>query len=174
MGIWWNPWEVILHNFVMIKYSISAEFHFIGTKIRGCLTNFYGPFKFAQKHAFIESLTDIKEWVVTRHWMVGGDFNLIKFLKEKKGCQITLGQISETFSKKIYDLDLVDVITTNSLYTWSNQRSGDRNIASHLDRFMLSECILIEGGDLAALVLPTAGSDHWSISLEWRPGENLW
>ena len=49
VGIWWNPREVSLHNFVTTKYSISAEFHFIGTKIRGCLTNVYGPFKFAQK-----------------------------------------------------------------------------------------------------------------------------
>jgi len=99
---------------------------------------------------------------------------LIKCLEEKKGGQITLGKISEVFSKKIFDLDLVDVETTNNLYTWSNKRSRYRHIVSRLDRFLLSKCLLTEGGDLATLVLPTAGSDHWPISLEWRRlGENL-
>ena len=68
----------------------------------------------------------------------------------------------------------MDVATTNNHYTWSNKRSGDRHIASRLDRFLSSECLLTKGGDSAALVLPTAGSDHWPISLKWRwPGENL-
>jgi len=106
--------------------------------------------------------------------VVGGDFNIIRCLEEKKGGQIILSKISEGLSRKINELELVDLETTNNLYTWSNKRTGDRHIASRLDRFLLSEPILMEGGELVALVLPTAGSDHWPISLEWRrPGENM-
>ena len=51
---------------------------------------------------------------------------------------------------------------------------GDRGIAYRLDRFLVLESIMLNGGELKALVLPSAGSDHWPIKIEWENvGSNL-
>lgn len=44
---------------------------------------------------------------------------------------------------------------------------GERRIASRLDHFLVSESIMVGRGEIGATVLPTVGSDHWPIFLEW-------
>ena len=43
LGILWNPRVVTLSNFFSTNCSISADFHILGTKVRGIITNVYGP-----------------------------------------------------------------------------------------------------------------------------------
>ena len=74
----------------------------------------------------------------------------------------------------IDNLELIDVRTNNDTFTWNNKRMGDRGIACRLDHFLVSESIMINGGDLKVSVFPLAGSDHWPIKLEWENvGANL-
>ena len=61
----------------------------------------------------------------------------------------------------------MDVRTNNGTFTWNKKRIGDRGIAFWLDRFMVSESIMMNGGELRAVVLPSAGSYHFPIKLEW-------
>ena len=84
MGILWNPQIVTLSGFLTTTFSILAEFHILGTCIRGFISNVYGPSKANQKQAFIESITDRKTLAQNRAWIIGGDFNLIRNLDEKK------------------------------------------------------------------------------------------
>ena len=49
LGIIWNPQVVTLSGFFTTNCSISADFHILGTRIRGILTNVYGPLKVDQK-----------------------------------------------------------------------------------------------------------------------------
>ena len=105
---------------------------------------------------------------------MGGDFNLIRSLEEKKGGIRNLSGISNDFILLIEELHLVDVSTPNGFYKWQNKHSGQRHIASRLDRFLVLEPIMNGEGDIGAFILPGAGSDHWTIGLEWsRPGEFL-
>ena len=85
LGILWNPWIVTLSGFLTTTFSISAEFHILGDRIQGFISNVYGPSKADQKQAFIESITDLKILAQNRAWIIGGDFNLIRNLEEKKG-----------------------------------------------------------------------------------------
>jgi len=41
-------------------------------------------------------------------------------------------------------------------------------VASRLDRFLVSEEVSRGGGGVNASVLPSAGSDHWPISIQWE------
>ena len=174
MGIWWDPDKIELEAFMATRHSISGKFHLIGSEIRGIISNIYGPFQVQYKIAFIDSIGKLADWVGDRIWIMGGDFNLIKSLEEKKGGVRSLYDSSLRFGECIEKLNLIDMRTNNSLFTWNNKRTGDRNISSRLDRFLLSESILRAGGELNAVVLPMAGSDHWPIRLEWkRVGENL-
>ena len=66
LGILWNPHVVTLSGFLDTNCTISADFHILGTRIRGFISNVYGPPKVVQKQAFIESLTDLKTLVQNR------------------------------------------------------------------------------------------------------------
>ena len=88
---------------------------------------------------------------------------MVRIPEEKKGGIRNLNPISEYFNEVIANLDLVDVRMSNSIYTWNNKRTRDRSIACRLDHFLVLESIMMEGGELIAVVPPLAGSDHWPI-----------
>ena len=73
-----------MSGFFTTNCSISADFHILGTRIRGIITNVYGPSKVDQKQKFIESLSNLKMIINSMAWIIGGDFNLIRNLGEKK------------------------------------------------------------------------------------------
>ena len=112
------------------------------------------------------------DWVGQDHWVIGGDFNLIRSLEEKKGGVRNLSGITQAFNMVIEELHLVDIQTTNGFHTWQNKHSGQRHIASCLDRFLVSESVMNGEGDIRAYIMPGVGSDQWPICLEWaRVGE---
>ena len=92
---------------------------------------------------------------------------MIRSLEEKKGGVRTISAATNLFNEFIEDLNLVNIGTTNGMFTWKNKRTGDRHIASRLDRFLVSEQVVTGRGDVGASVLTSAGSDHWPINLEW-------
>ena len=63
IGIIWNPSGLSLTNFMATKFSISVEFHILGTNSKGFLTNVYGPFKLASKQLFLRSLQNMSNLV---------------------------------------------------------------------------------------------------------------
>eukprot|EP00253_Pinus_taeda_P023386 PITA_23386 len=77
------------------------------------------------------------------------------------------------FKDFIQSNQLIDIQTSNGTYTWTNKRRGIHNIASRLDRFLISDNVIHLGGDFHASILPQGGSDHWPIMLQWtRPGKH--
>ena len=148
LGILWNPNIVTLLGFLTTTFSISANFHILGTCIHGFISNFYGPSKVDQKQDFIESITDLKTLAQNRAWIIGGEFNLIRNLDEKKGGICSLNLASTMFNNTISDLDLIDVRMTNDIFTWNNKQSGDRGIACRLNRFLLSKPVMMAGGNI--------------------------
>ena len=66
--------------------------------MKGVVTNVYGPFQPSQKATFLEEIRHTKEWVGREHWIIGGDFNLIRSLEEKKGGVRSLSNISASFN----------------------------------------------------------------------------
>ena len=98
-------------------------------------------------------------------WILGRDFNLVRNLGEKKGGIQKLNPISEYFNEVIANLELVDVRMTNGTFTWNNKRTGDRGITCHLDWFLVFESIMMAGGELSVVVLPSLSSDNWPLDL---------
>ena len=163
----WNPNLVSLYGFLSTCFSMSCFYKIIGTSQVGFLSNVYGPSQSSRKLEFLDSLHGLKEEANGLSWILGGDFNIIQSLEEKKGGLRRMTQVNELFNQTIEDLSLVDLRTANSTFTWHNNRTGDRSIACRLDRFLISEDIMMGGGQLSAVVLPSAGSDHWPIRLDW-------
>jgi len=69
---------------------------------------------------------------------MGGDFNSILSLEEKRGGLARLGPSSELLRQNIDLLHLSDVKPLNGLFTWNNQRVGNDVISERLDRFLVS------------------------------------
>ena len=154
LGILWNPNQVSLTNFVASRNMLSGHFHILGTSIRGVVTNVYGPFQLARKTAFLEEIRNMEEWVGEDYWLMGGDFNLIRSMEEKKGGIRVITGTNHAFNRVIEDLHLVGIQTPNDFHTWQNKRSRKRHIVSPLDRFLVLESILSGEGDLGACVMP--------------------
>jgi hypothetical protein len=85
LGILWNPNLVRLSNFVTSRNMLLTCFHVLGMTVQWVLTNVYGHFQLARKPSFLEELRSLKALVGQEHWIISGDFNLIRSLEEKKG-----------------------------------------------------------------------------------------
>jgi hypothetical protein len=60
----------------------------------------------------------------------------------------------------------VDIRTSNGQFTWNNKINLHHQVATRLDRFLVSESIILQGLALEGNILPWGGSDHWPVRLE--------
>jgi exonuclease III len=165
LAMLWNPTTVLLDNFFTSKWTITTSFRLIGSNKQGYITNVYGPPRPGDKEAFLQHLEWVAEHLGPQRWILGGDFNMITGLEEKNGGNRSLGNDNMLFNRTIGLLNLIDVETDNGLFTWSNRRSGAQHVSSRLDRFLISEAIMMDGLAWNATVIDTPGSDHWPILL---------
>jgi len=173
LSIVWNPQILLLQDFHATHHFIKATFHLTGTDIHGLLTNTYFPQDLHHKLEVLDTLTDLNYSRQFPLWISGGDFNIITHLEEKKGGHMKLEDDNTGFKDIIRSNQLIDIQTSNGTYTWTNKRRGVHNIASRLDRFLISDNAIHLGGDFHASILPQGGSDHWPIMLQWtRPGKH--
>ena len=91
---------------------------------------------------------------------------MITLLREKNGGLYHLEGDNLAFCQLIQDLNLVDLDTNNGIYTCNNRRGGQNQIASRLDRYLLSKNLMQERWNIENTILPAAGSDHWPNSIK--------
>jgi hypothetical protein len=80
--------------------------------------------------------------------------------EEKRGGKKCLEQDNEKFQELIENIRLGDIENGNGTYTWTNKRSSHQQIAYRLDRFLLSETLLLEAPLVDSSILTKASSDH--------------
>jgi len=147
-------------------------FHITGTNIHGNLTNVYFPQEVGNKIALINTIEALRLSIMHPLWIIGGDFNMITKLEEKRGGRVRIDQENVHFKDFIQNNSLIDLQFCNGIQTWSNRRAGKYQIASKLDRFLITDNSVHLGGDIATAILPYSGSDHWPISLQWQRPDN--
>lgn len=95
-------------------------------------------------------------------------------MDEKRGGRLNSNSDDGLLRNFINSNWLMDIPTNNGIFTWTNKRTGTHQIASRLDRFLISDNATKVGGEFTASIIPCSGSDHWPIELQWnRPGNNL-
>ena len=67
LGILRNPREVNLSILLATSFSLSEDFHILGTRVKGFMTNVYGPLKAEQKFLFLDSFSIINKLLRTNH-----------------------------------------------------------------------------------------------------------
>jgi len=165
LAISWNPQAIVLSDIHASHHIIQATFHILGTNIHGHPTNVYLPQEVGNKIALLDTIEALNTHKVHPLWIIGGDFNMITKLEEKQGGRTRMEQENEHFKEFIQNNALINFQYCNGTHTWSNRRTERHQITSKLDRFLLFDNVVHLGGDIAAEILPYAGSDHWPISL---------
>jgi exonuclease III len=67
----------------------------------------------------------------------------------------------------------MDFKPRKGLYTWTNNRTGEEQIAARLDRFLVQSTLLLERKLISIAILPKLTSDHKPILLSIEEEENL-
>jgi hypothetical protein len=163
LAVLWNTNAILLENFITTKWSIIVDYRLIGSNKPGHLTNVYGPTSPRDKQAFLKRLCYVASLAQNKSWITGGDFNIIHSLAEKRGGSRHLDKDSGDFNALIDELRLIDLDTNNGMHTWTNRRIGIYQIACKLDRFLISESLMMEGTTVEADILNFSGSDHWPL-----------
>eukprot|EP00253_Pinus_taeda_P007744 PITA_07744 len=161
----WDARNFLLLSAEANKYFMATAFQPIGNSNSFLCINVYSPQKLEDKLSFLDTLHGIIRRYPSSKCILGGDFNMITTLLEKKGGLRKLSRDVEAFAAFIETAKLVDVHPNSGSFTWNNRRGGDKLIASRLDRFLVSESIILDGTTVESDILPSRGSDHWPISL---------
>jgi len=85
---------------------------------------------------------------------LAGDFNIITTLAEKNGGTRRVDRDVDEFLALIETMEMVDIRTSNGQFTWNNKRSNHYQVATRLDRFLVSESIILRALDLGYNILP--------------------
>jgi hypothetical protein len=137
LAIQWNPTTNILDNFFTTKWTILANYKDLGSSKEGIITNVYGPNLHPKKISFLENLEGVQAFTQNKHWILGGDFNIIHSLEEKRGGNYQLESDSEGFKDLIDNLHLVDMECINGDFSWSNHKLSSNHVSCRLDWFLV-------------------------------------
>ena len=113
MEILWHPDSICLTDWRENHFSLSTNFTILDSVEKRNLTNIYGPIAFSLKPTFLEFLNWIKGQTRDSSWIMGGDFNLITSLGEKKGGWRSMDILQEDFREFVEQIQLVDIETGN-------------------------------------------------------------
>jgi len=166
LAILWNTDEVVFENWISLPRILTGTGRIIRTVERILISGVYGPHVPGEREKFLRNVQVSRRIYPKLPWIVGEDFNMIKSMEEKKGGIRRPYQNMEIFNEMITDQRLVDIPTINGAYTWNNRRGGKNQIASRLDRFLVSESIMNRDVFIEVKIMPTLGSDHWPVRLE--------
>jgi len=84
----------------------------------------------------------------------------------EKGGTRRLDRDVKDFPSFIEAMEMVEIITINGQFTWNKKRNNHYQVATRLDRFLVSKYIILLGITLEYNILPWGGSDHWPVQLE--------
>lgn len=165
--MFWNKNKFFMQNTLSTKHLLSVIINMRDSQQMICITNVYGPQRIQEKFKMLEDLNKIRQHHGANHWILGGDFNMITNLAKKKGGLRKLDKDVEAFSTFTAASKLIDVSTANGLHTWNNKQGGNRQVASRLDRFLISESIMLHSLYMEGNILPIRGSNHWPVQLHF-------
>lgn len=84
MAITWNRSKVNMTQLWTTKGTIIGNFDYFGTSVIGYVTNVYRSHQTTEKLQLIDDLNHCATLTTGSHWIVGGNYKMIKSLEEKK------------------------------------------------------------------------------------------
>ncbi|XP_028120048.1 uncharacterized protein LOC114317506 [Camellia sinensis] len=133
------------------------------------LVNIYAPNEVIRRRQLWDSLVRIQQHY-PNPWCVGGDFNEIRYMGERKGCSSRERGMKD-FNELVEKLELTYMPLLGRQYTWCNALDGNR--WSRIDRFLL-DLKWMEKFSFKQWGLPRSIFDHCPILIkeddrDWGP-----
>uniref|UniRef100_A0A2N9IH31 Reverse transcriptase domain-containing protein n=1 Tax=Fagus sylvatica TaxID=28930 RepID=A0A2N9IH31_FAGSY len=143
-------------------YSLSCKFRNVIDQFEWIFTGVYGPNLDSERGLLWEELSGLLSW-----WdapcCIGGDFNVVRFPREKSG-MVSFNSAMHEFNDFKSECGLMDIQLEGGLFTWSNNR--DVPAMSRIDRFLFSPAWVDHFGLVNQHRLPRLLSDHFPIRLD--------
>jgi hypothetical protein len=119
---------------VVCQFSVSCLWKSLTDDMEWLGTGLYGPTADGFRHGLWDELRRVhQKWGLP--WCVFGDFNVIRFPSERRGCTRLTSHLMD-FLDFIEESHLVDLPLGGGQYTWC---SGSENPSmSRIDRFLIS------------------------------------
>jgi len=118
----WNPLKIIIVDAEATRNYLSAIIQPMGMSETFLVTNVYGPQRIDEKISFLSSLVDLRSRHKEIPWVLGGDFNMIKSLSEKKGGTRILSKDAAGFHSFTEDMNMVDSEVQNGIFYMEQQK----------------------------------------------------
>lgn len=129
----WNKSFFKADNINSHRYFIVLQ-GVVNNSFSCCLVNVYAPNEVGNRRTLWDELLGLKR-NSPLPWCMGGDFNEIASVSERKGCQRMERGMRE-FLEFHNSMELIDIPMIGRKFTWTNYQ--DHAILSRLDRFLLS------------------------------------
>jgi Endonuclease-reverse transcriptase len=128
-------------------------------------TTVYGPTLLNLRNDFWNELNNIRTFSDVA-WIIGGDFNVVRYRSERKG-KFFNHSVSSKFNSFINSHHLIDLRPSDRKYTWSNLRNNPS--LACLDRFLCTTAWERKFSYCANKSLPRYQSDHNALILYTDP-----
>lgn len=145
LAVLWDARSISLSNIHANRNFIQAIFHITVTNTYGHLTNVYFPQDSTHKIEGLSTLSELNSARVHPLWIVGGDFNMITRMEEKRGGRNSGNQDGIHLKDLIQKNWLIDMPFNNSLFTWNNKRTGMQQISSPGQILNIRQCYSLRG-----------------------------
>eukprot|EP00253_Pinus_taeda_P029442 PITA_29442 len=173
IGTFWSKNSFSLERSFETQHWIYTELHHTTRNLILALFNMYVPVHYDEKKKCWKTLLDFLERLNPMKIVIGGDLNIILDPKEKRGGTFSRDPFLSTVENWILQWDLVDFKPVKGEYTWTNNRTGENHISARLDRFLISDSIMMDKRIVITKILPKLTSDHKPILLCLKEEEDL-
>ncbi|KAJ0938354.1 putative RNA-directed DNA polymerase [Helianthus annuus] len=124
------------------------------------ILNVYAPQGVAAKKEVWDSIASLIN-IYDGYWVVGGDFNAVRFREEKRNCSFK-HLCASNFNSFIYETGLIEYDMRGRNFTWQSENGYK---LSKLDRFLVNIEFFNKWPEARVQVLPRMWSDHNPIVL---------
>ncbi|KAK1327171.1 hypothetical protein QJS10_CPA01g01631 [Acorus calamus] len=131
------------------------------------LTTIYASNSVSERQTLWQDLTILASGIGNSPWIIGGDFNDIRYSNEKVGGRPAHSRRLARFNQCISDCNLQDLKATGNLYSWHNNQTS--RIACKLDRVMVNNSWLLSFADSFVQFQAPGLSDHSVLQVVVKP-----
>lgn len=156
-----NPNIVSLQSCIIGNFSVNVHFKNVSDNFDWLLSGVYGPCDTLERRR-MWSESSLMRLVWDLPWCVGGDFNEVRLMHERKNCNSSTRGMQD-FNKFFDSEELTDSPVVGARFTWRGRNSNC--LLSKLDRFMVSESWEAHFPTVCVSALARPFSDHKPIKL---------
>nr|XP_016484663.1 PREDICTED: uncharacterized protein LOC107805183 [Nicotiana tabacum] len=152
-------------------YTLTCKFvaHFQNFSCH--ITGVFAPNNYIERRIVWDEISAVRG-LMEGPWAVCGDFNVTRFISEKKNCRRrTRGMVE--FSDFIEDMNLIDLRLEDSSFTWF--KGDNQDMASRIDKFLIFEEWDDSFSNIKQIPLQRLTSDHIPVALQggtWNRNKN--